>query len=160
MKDRFRALAVLAAVFLVGIIIGVAGSHYWLKPATETVRISDNELPPPRERLARPPFPELNLTDDQKKKFGEIMAETRKKFEEIEKLQREQMIDLDRKRNAILTDHNSKVDLILNDDQKVKFDNFVKEWNEWLERAPRRMRPDPPRENRRKPVESNPNRIR
>jgi len=161
MKDRFRALAVLAAVFLVGIIIGTSGSYYWLKPSTEPPRTFDNEPPPPKERMARPPFPELNLTEEQKKQFGEIMAETRKKFEEIEKLQRVQMVDLDQKRNVILTEHNHKVDSILTDDQKVKFDNFVKEWNEWLEKAPRRTRSDPTREPRRKPpVDSRPERIR
>ncbi len=151
MKDRLRALAVLVAVFLVGIIIGAAGSFFWLKPSTDAVRTFDDVPPPPKTEMTRPPFPELNLTEEQKKQFEGIMAETRKKFEETEALKRDQMIDLDKRRDVILTEHNRKVGAILDEDQKMKFDSFVSKWNEWLDRASRRIRPEQPRENRRKP---------
>lgn len=151
MKDRFRALAVLVAVFLVGIIFGTAGSFLWLKPVAEPVRNFDERPSPPRDRMTRPTFPDLKMTEEQKKQFGEIMVETRERFEKVEALKREQMMDLDKKRDSILTEHNRKVGSILNKDQKLKFDNFVKEWNNWLESAPRRTRPEPPKENRRKP---------
>ncbi len=152
MKDRIRALAVLVAVFLVGIIIGAAGSFFWLKPSTDVVRTVDDIPPPPKTGMTRPPFPELNLSEVQKKQFEEIMAETRKKFEEMEALRRDQMIDLDKRRDSILAEHNLKVGAILDEDQKMKFDNFVSKWNEWLHRASRRIRPEQPRENRRKPA--------
>ncbi|MBN2243608.1 MAG: hypothetical protein JW793_13060 [Acidobacteria bacterium] len=152
MKGRLRALAVLLAVFLAGIIIGAAGFFFWPDAPEEAMRPFNGSHPPSRERMARPLFPQLDLTEEQKERFGHIMAETRKKFEEMETLRRRQMVDLDQKRNAILEEHNSRVASILNEDQKMKFDNFVKQWNEWLEKGSRRERPEPPKENPRKPA--------
>ena len=153
MKDRFRALAVLIAIFLVGILTGAAGSYFWLKPPADAGNPSGEMLPPPLPKSPpRPEFPELDLTPKQKEQFGEIMEETRGKMDNMmEVLRKEQRAALDNKRDSILAEHNRKVSSILNEEQRVKFNNFVTEWNEWLKKAPRHARPEPPKENRRKP---------
>jgi hypothetical protein len=137
MTDRPRALAVLIAVFLAGCIVGAGGYYFWLKK-TAAPAFQGREIDrPPRgpERQRRPDF--LQLTPEQQKRFGEIMAESRK---QLDALRNEQAPKFD----AIRSETNGKLRAILNEEQKKKFEAFLKEMESRREREPRRRGPEPP----------------
>lgn len=139
MKDRPRALAVLIAVFLVGCIVGTAGSYFWFHWRQEPViRTTENW------RSRRPPEPLrlhelLQLDAQQTARYREIMAEMR---QELEQLRVEQAPKLE----AIRSETNRKLVAILNEEQQKKFDNFVKEMESFRMHSPGRRGGDhPPR---------------
>jgi len=171
MKDRPRALAVLVAVFLVGIVLGAAGSYYWFKPAEDTARTFRDMRPtpsPPKE-LVRPPYPELNLTPEQAEKHAEIYAEARGKLRDIDTKNRQQMweqmkvqmANLEKQEDAVWDEAYPKLIAVLDEEQKVEFDKFWEEARAYGEKLRQRRRFEPSKENRRKPpTDSNPNRTR
>jgi hypothetical protein len=155
MKDRPRALAVLIAIFLIGTIIGVAGSYLWLRPSDKTPRPFDGRPPAASDAMPRSDFPELRLspelTPGQKEQWAGIFKETREKMDVLGKEQRERMNEFDAKRNNIWKENDQKLRAVLNDEQKVVFDEWVEKKREWMEKAPRRKGPETPKEKRRKP---------
>ena len=120
MTDRPRALAVLISVFLLGCILGTAGSYLWLRNSPSAARRSTHSY--------LRGLPDLNLTPEQEKQFGQIVREMRKQLDDLRKDQRSKI-------EAIRNETNRKLMSILNEEQKKKFASFVKEMNN------RRMRP-------------------
>jgi uncharacterized membrane protein len=118
--DRPRALAVLVAVFLLGGIIGSAGSFYWLRH-TQNARIRARESARPllSEHQRLPAL--LKLTPDQEKRFREIMAESRRQLEALR-------IEQAPKIEAIRSETNRKLSSILNEEQQKKFASFLQNW--------------------------------
>ena len=153
MTDRPRALAVLIAVFLVGCIAGAAGSYYWLKQDT-VVRTRHREEGSPgsqgRQRwmdLLR----SLQLTPEQDARFREIMMESWKEMEPLRKQMEPVRRQLDTMReeqfakiDAIRAETNRKFAAILNQEQKKKFDSFLKESESMGRRPPRGREFEPP----------------
>ena len=154
MKDRPRALAVLVAIFLIGIIVGTAGSYFWLKSSTSDTRplnIVGSPIPPNGAVRPKPPAPpELNLTSEQEKQLMEIWSETREKMQELGKEHRGQMAELDKKRNEIWAEHDSKIRSVLDEDQEAKLNDWMQKVRDSREKSPRRMGPEAPKEKRRK----------
>jgi Spy/CpxP family protein refolding chaperone len=138
MTDRPRALAVLAAVFLAGCIVGTTGSYFWLKRPME-IPVRARETGPPPRGPERPRLPELlKLSQEQEKRFGEIMAESRK---QLDALRAEQAPKIE----AIRAETNHKLLSVLNEEQKEKFTAFMKRMEEERRQAPRRRGgPEPP----------------
>ncbi|MBN2321601.1 MAG: Spy/CpxP family protein refolding chaperone [Acidobacteria bacterium] len=160
MKDRRRALAVLVALFLVGIVLGAAGSYYWLKPAKDTVRtFEDMRPPPPPKGLERPKYPELNLTPEQQEQHAEIYAEARGKLKEIDEenrermreRMREQMTNLWKQEDDVWDEAYPKLIAVLNEEQKAEFDQFWAKARDYGHRLRRHRGSEPPKENYRKP---------
>jgi hypothetical protein len=162
MKDRPRALAVLVAVFLVGILIGAAGSYLWFKPEADTPRAFDRRTPPTPSSPGgpSPEIPDFNLTSEQEKKLKIIWKETGEKLRSLMHEQREFMVDGDKKREEIIDENDRRVRAELNEEQKAIFDPWIEELRKQRQRSPRRMGPEPPKDNRRKPGDSNSERIR
>lgn len=165
MKDRPRALAVLIALFLIGIIIGVAGSYLWLRPSQELSRDFNGRRPPSPEGIPRSNFPRLHLspelTPEQKEQWNDILQETRGELDTLRKEQWEKMTEFDEKMNNIWQEHDQKWRAVLNEEQKVIFDEWVEEKREYRKNSPRPKGPDRPKENRRKPpTDSKPDRKR
>ena len=150
MRDRPRALAVLVAIFLIGILIGAAGSYLWLKSSADSSRFSDNRrpTPPPPDKPESPKFPELNLTPDQEQKFREIGMETRGKMNAFIE---EQRAALDKQRDSIFWENVSKARAILDEEQKGMYNDWVEKMREWWKRSPRPKGPERSKENHRKP---------
>ena len=123
MTDRPRALAVLISVFLLGCILGSAGSYVWLRNSPSVARRSS-----PRNYLRG--LPDLNLTPEQETKFGQIVGEMRKQLDDLRKEQRPKI-------EAIRNETNGKLMSILNEEQKKKFESFVKDMNNRRMRSPR-----------------------
>lgn len=141
MSDRPRALAVLVAVFLLGGIVGSAGFYYWFgKPQPAPVA---NGRSGPQQMSGRPPTlaERLELTPDQEKQYKEIMSETWKQFESLRTEQEETRRALRAKQapkiDEIWAETNRKFSAILNDEQKKKFDDFLKEMETMRKRPPR-----------------------
>jgi Spy/CpxP family protein refolding chaperone len=137
--DRPRALAVLIAVFLLGCIIGSAGFYYWFEKKPN-VPVANGRNGPP----SAPPhqsLPELlQLTPDQEKRYREIMSEARKQQESL-RTEQEEMWDSLRAKQApkikeIWAETNRKFSAILNEEQKAKFDAFLKEMDAMRKRPP------------------------
>lgn len=149
-NNRPRALAVLIAVFLIGIMIGVAGSYLWLKPSSEVSRSFEGKRPPP-PRDPWPDLPEFNLTSEQEEKLKPIWKETREKLEALEREMHKKLVEGEKKRQEIMAENDRRVRAILNEEQKGKFDPWIEQVRKWRERSSRHMRQEPPKENRRKP---------
>ncbi len=86
-RTRLQAIAVLAATFIVGIVLGVTG---------ERVRASRTEPVPPwtRERPTRtervrdperlpPPLEQLDLSDEQRERIRDVFRETQPRTDEV-----------------------------------------------------------------------------
>jgi uncharacterized membrane protein len=117
--DRPRALIVLIAVFLVGCLMGSAGSYYWLRKSPGSqAGVKEDPRPPVQVRRKLPEL--LQLTTDQEQRFREIMAESRKQLEKL-RIEQAQQIE------AVRSETDRKFTAILNEEQKEKFAAFQKE---------------------------------
>ncbi len=134
MNDRPRALAVLISIFLAGCILGAIGFFLWARNMPQA---------PPFHgrpegfggmnggRLERPRIPQiLQLTPEQLTGFRAIMEDSRREIEAL-------WIDQEPKIEAIRTETNRKLLEILNEDQRKKYQDFLKEMEQWRGRGPR-----------------------
>ncbi len=133
MSDRLRALAVLAAVFLLGCMVGAAGFLVW------GGRVLAARNPRGVEAFARGERPfrlveRLNLTTDQEVQVRQILSESRKQMDAIR-------AENAPKFAAIRADMDKKISALLNDEQKKKFEEFLKEMESRRERMRRRLAP-------------------
>jgi Spy/CpxP family protein refolding chaperone len=148
--DRPRALAVLIAVFLLGGILGSAGSYLWLRnrpiPANRAMQSF------PRNAMAGRRLTDfLNLTPEQEAKRKEIMAESFKQLSKLREKQEPLFRGLDDLRKeqepqieAILAEANSKMMAILNPEQQKKFSEFMNDMQNMRHHGGRGMGPPPP----------------
>ncbi len=143
MTDRPRALAVLITVFLLGCIVGSAGFYYWFGKSrgTPDVPVANGRGGPP-QLPERPKLPEiLQLTPEQEERFREIMLESRKQTEPlmIERQEMEHQLRAKQgpKINEIWAETNRKFMALLNEEQKAKYDAFLKERDSMKRRPPR-----------------------
>jgi len=125
---RPQALAVLIAIFLLGGILGATGSYYWFKQTSVSQdRSIENKPPPRRPRL----YEFLEMTPDQKDRFGEIMSEFRVKLEALKKEQEPKIEAFQKeqapKYEALRTETDRKILSILNEEQRKKYNDLAKE---------------------------------
>jgi hypothetical protein len=142
MNSRLRALAVLVAVFLLGISAGTLGFRYY---TVKTQAVSALAAPGRDTRQQRPHMQELlNMSPDQKTKFAEIWKEFRPQFEALRGEQEKKFdaarAELDPRYEELRAEVNRRIMSILNDDQKQKFETLQKEMNS----KKGRRRPDHP----------------
>lgn len=82
-RNRIVAIALVATVFVVGVLAGVVGTHvYYAKRFTNAGSIADAALEISARRMTR----QLDLREDQQQIFEEILGDTRL---EIDALRRE-----------------------------------------------------------------------
>lgn len=138
MMDRPRALAVLIAVFFLGTVLGSAGSYFWFKktahPQSASPRNGHPPRPPDHPRLQD----ELGLTQEQNKRFEEIMEAMRS---QLETLSAEQAPKID----SIRSETNRKLSATLNEEQKKKFEELQRRWEKERRRPPRNRNFERPR---------------
>lgn len=146
--DRPRALIVLIVVFLLGGIIGSAGSYIWFRKAPGPKGRMMQEFPPEFAQ-GRHGFGDLKLAPEQERQFREITAESHRKIQEVIARHQPQFEAIISKQQpeieAIVFETNRKLMSILNEDQKKIFESFLKEMENWRMGPPhggRRM--DPP----------------
>ena len=150
MKDRPRALAILIAVFLAGILVGSAGSYFYLKKSQDPfIRPPDfangamKGGPMPRPEPMS--FKEiLQLTPEQDAQFKAILEESRKQMTEFRKLTDAFHREQDAKIQAIIAKMNVRLNEILNADQRRKFAAWQKDFESRRRRPPRRRDFPPP----------------
>jgi len=121
-KDRPRAIAVLVAVFLAGCILGSAGSYSWLRWQQETRQDQPaDSFPSRRQQPERWHLPTLlELTPEQNARYSEIMAESRR---ELDGLRSEQAPKI----REIIMKMNRRISEILTEEQRRKFDDYIRE---------------------------------
>jgi Spy/CpxP family protein refolding chaperone len=140
--DRPRALVILVAVFLLGAVIGASGSYFWLKNSENRREPSFGRIPLPSRGQGRQRLPDfLQLTPEQETQFKEIMAESRRRLGELQKEQRPKV-------DAIRDETNRRFLEILNNEQRKKFELFLKQVQGFRQRPPRgregELPPPPP----------------
>ena len=116
MNDRLRALAVLLAVFLLGCLVS-GGLFYFCSAHLLPDRpgpFGFREPPLPMEQV-------LNLSSDQRIKFREIMNESREKFDAA-------MAENAPKLRVLRAEMHDKLLAILDEEQKKKFEEFTKQF--------------------------------
>jgi Spy/CpxP family protein refolding chaperone len=125
MDNRRRALATLIGVFLLGLILGLGGTLAWVRRDLPAWPIAF------RGSGGRNHFSEmLSLTPEQDKQIKAIFDETRRQTEELRK-------EIDPKFDAIRAQANSRIAALLSDEQKKKFEQFLKERDSSRNRNPR-----------------------
>ena len=139
MTDRPRALFILVAVFLLGGIVGAAGSYFWLKNSAVSRQPGFARNSPQGGRnQGRQKMPDLlQLTPEQESRFREIMAESRRKLGELQKEQRPKI-------DAIRNETNRQFLEILSEEQRKRFESFLKQMGNRRERPPRGLQPELP----------------
>jgi hypothetical protein len=135
-KDRPRALAVLIAVFLGGCIIGSSGSFFWLRLRYKS-EIEKFGIFPPRRSPERRLSEELQLTPEQNTRYLEISAEFRRGLDAIR-------VEQAPKFEKIKSDFNRKLSEILNEEQRNKFEAFLKRMERERRPPDDGRRPEPP----------------
>lgn len=129
MNERPRAIAVLIAVFLVGCMAGSAGSYFWLRRSLAGPMQSADRMMPRHFRRG-PHLPELlSLTPEQDARFRQVMDELR---EQLQALDVERAPKIDRLR----IETNRRLSAILSEEQRRKFESFIKEMEARRKRAP------------------------
>ena len=149
MKTKIQAIAVLAAVLLLGCLIGATGSwlRYGKRMNVQADERREEASPLPKNGEQR--LPELlGMTSEQKIRFEDVMKESR---EELDVLSREQQLKID----AVIAEANRKISSILNDEQKTKLETSLKDVNRRRENVSRGERgsgsPSQPPKRGRKP---------
>ena len=116
MSSRLRALSVLIAVFLTGMVIGSGSLHLWLKSHPAYRPIPDRMFAYSHHRL-----PELlQLSPEQERRFREIMGESRQKFDAA-------WTECAPKFGTIRAEMHAKILAILDNEQKKRFETFLNE---------------------------------
>jgi Spy/CpxP family protein refolding chaperone len=115
MNNRVRALESLIAVFLLGLLMGAGGALIW----------SHNGLPNGASWFStggnRNHFSEmLNLTPEQDTQMKAIFQDTRRQTAALRD-------EMEPKFAAIRAEANGKIAALLNDEQKKKFEQYLKE---------------------------------
>jgi Spy/CpxP family protein refolding chaperone len=121
-KARGEAAALVAAVFLLGILLGVVGNHLW----GETVWGMRDATPPPNH-LSVELTQELQLTAEQQKQLNVIIADTQSKWRAL-------YSPLESQRAAIREESHDQMRKILTPDQLPKFDSFMQRLDEQRKR--------------------------
>jgi hypothetical protein len=135
-KDRVLASIVLIAVFILGCLLGAAGSYFGIKKYTKHQTATRDYGPPPPH--GRPQlFELLEMTKEQTVRFGEIMKESRRHLDALQMEQRPKI-------EAVLEETNRKIASILNEKQQKKYQEFLKDLRRWRSREPRGGRFGPP----------------
>jgi hypothetical protein len=145
MNDRPRALAVLISIFLAGCIIGAIGFFLWAKKQPESLPFRPNagnfrRPPGPRGGPINPLTQMLQLRPEQEKIIAKIMQESEHRLSALQKEYepRYNMVRAEHepKIRAILDDRNRQVAAVLSEDQKKKFEEFQKRFEERMMRGP------------------------
>ncbi len=136
MTDRPRALIILVAIFLLGCVIGAAGTYFW--QGKSTIRaVPQMRNAPSGHGQGRQRMPELfQLSPEQEARFREIMAESRRKLADLQNEQRPKI-------EAIRSETDRKLHDILNEQQRKQFDSYLKGMQNRGERDPRGRKPEP-----------------
>jgi len=146
MTDRPRALFVLVAVFLLGCILGSAGSYVYFRKMAGPERRGMQGFQA-RTGMGRGSMQNLQnvlrLTPEQQKKFQDIMAESRKQLDKLRTEQEPLFRQLDQLRTeqepqleAIRSETNRKLMAVLDEEQQKKFSAFLKQTGNWRMRTP------------------------
>ena len=117
MKTRTSALAVIAAVLLIGCLLGIAGFHFYERSlqkqqvASHTPGVQGHT-----GRLAD----QLQLNNAQKAQLNAILEDSRREIDAGR-------MEMESKMQAIRVKANEKIAVILNDEQKKKFQQILGE---------------------------------
>jgi Spy/CpxP family protein refolding chaperone len=135
-KERPRAIAVLITVFLLGCVLGSAGSYFYFRKYSRPPMISREVGHPPPHGMRK--WPELlQMSQEQDTRFKEIMKESREKLDALS-------MDQGKKIQSVLSETNQKISSILDENQRKKFEELLKEVEAWRSRERRDRRFGPP----------------
>ena len=129
---RWKFVALLVLIFLLGIATGGFGHHllesrgYFRRPAHSSSRQNRSEIV---DKFTK----ELGLTSDQQQQLNAILAEQEQRFKDLNKSFRSQA-------DVIRQEGRDKIRAILTDQQKPKFDEILKRFDEERRRREERRK--------------------
>jgi Spy/CpxP family protein refolding chaperone len=117
MNSRSRAIASLAAVFLLGCLCGAGGLNLWIKQNGWS-----HQSQPEMRRGGRPNsiFEQLKLSPEQQAKLKTILDESRNQIDALRS-------ETGPKFDAVRAQTNLKISAILTEEQRKKFEQSTKE---------------------------------
>jgi hypothetical protein len=120
-KARGKAAALVAAVFLLGALLGGVGTHMWGERIWGGVRGPGQ--PPTRDQVIRDLTRELQLTPDQQKQLATIIDETRAQWRAV-------YVPLEPQHEQIRQHGRDRIRAILTPVQVPKFEQFMQRIDE------------------------------
>lgn len=120
-KARGEAAALVAMVFLLGILLGGVGNHLWGE------RVWGRNDTPPANRISVELTQELQLTPEQQKQLNGIIADTQAKWRAL-------YAPLEPQRTEIREQSHDQMRKILTPEQLSKFDAFMQRLDEQRKR--------------------------
>jgi len=124
-KARGEAAALVAVVFLLGILLGGVATHLWGERVWGMP--SEAAVPAPPNRLAGELTQELQLTSDQQKQLRLIILDTQEKWRGL-------YAPLEGRRDDIREQSHDQMRAMLTPEQKPKFDAFMRRLGEQRKR--------------------------
>ena len=117
MTNRVRTIMVLIAVLLIGCLLGVAGLHLWGERLSGSGRLAflTREKGHSNKLIGL-----LQLTPDQQTQYKAILQDTRREVEASR-------AEMQRKMVGIRDQANVRIASILNEEQKKKFEQYLKD---------------------------------
>ncbi|HYK87766.1 MAG TPA: hypothetical protein VE398_03295 [Acidobacteriota bacterium] len=137
MSNRMRALVVLAAVFLLGCMVGAAGFLVWGGRVVSARGLRPGEPFPRGDRPFRL-VERLGLSHDQESQVRQVLDDSRKKLDAIRAESAPRLA-------VVRAEMDKKILALLNDEQKKKFEEFRKEMESRRGRMHRRTEAPPNR---------------
>ena len=114
-----KAGVLVAVVFVLGILLGGTGTHYWEARAMG----NRSTLPPTHAEVLHQLHTQLSLTPDQQTQIDAIVEDTHQKLHALWVEQKPQY-------DSYRADGRKRIRALLNPDQQPKYDAFVKHLDE------------------------------
>jgi hypothetical protein len=119
-KARREATALAFLVFVLGVVFGGVGDHFWRVGAASQQRPNTR---PTRNEVMNGLTQQLQLTQDQQKRIGMAIDDTRAKWQAL-------YAPLDAPRERIRQEGRTSIRAVLTPEQQVKFDDFLRRLDE------------------------------
>lgn len=120
-----KAQALVAVVFLLGLILGGVGMHFWeVRAAGDTGRrISDLNRKPTHEEILNQLTHDLSLSADQKTQVSAIMDDVHKRMRALDDQHKPEY-------DSLRAEGRQRIRALLTEDQQPKYTEFTKQLDE------------------------------
>ena len=117
MTSRKNAVAVLAAVLLIGCLLGAFGAWFWNRQPQSPVDLTGRTV---RHDYSAEIIDRLQITSEQETQLREIIEDSRRRINACRE-------ELQEKMDGIRTDTNARIAAILDENQKNMFESLIRD---------------------------------
>jgi len=126
-----KAQALVAVVFLLGLIIGGLGTHYWqVRAAGDNSKhsLADLNRKPTHAEILNQLTHDLSLTDDQQKQVSTIMDDVHSRMRSLDDQHKPEY-------DALRAEGRQRIRAVLTEEQQPKYTEFTKQLDEQRAKA-------------------------